>query len=257
MRIALVQLRTDEGTQIEAQFRRAMKLLEKLEKCDLVVLPELWLQGAFGQLSEQMAPLDFSNEYLDCLIKWAKNRKTWICTGSFLLMTEEKRITNTCYFLNPEGRIVASYSKRHLFGYGSKEAERLVSGKSRTELEAVFGTVGFAICYDLRFPEHFRASPKIPELFVIPSAWPESRINHFESLAIGRAIENQCYIIACNGLGSQGDVNLGGSSLVVDYNGKTVMKLSKEEEIGYCDLNLDELRIFRERFDVLSDRVDD
>ncbi len=257
MKVAVVQLKTDSGLHIEEQFHKFLRVLEKVENCDVVVFPELWLQGAFGPSSEQMAPLDFSNRYLNFLIEWAKEKETWICTGSFLLISDGGHITNTCYFIDPEGRIVANYSKRHLFGYGSKEAENLVPGNNRAEPETSFGKVGFAICYDMRFPEHFRASSKIPELFVIPSAWPISRINHFESLSVGRAIENQCYVIACNGVGAQGTETLGGNSIVVDFNGQIILKLSSEEEIGYCELNFEELRNFREQFDVLSDRVKD
>ena len=255
LKIAIVQLKTDEEVEVEKQFYRAIDVLDKVEQCDMVVLPELWLQGAFGSGSEKMSPLEFPNHYLNYLIRWAKERKTWICSGSFLIMTDAGEITNTCFFINPDGVILSSYSKRHLFGYGSSEAQRLAPGVSRAELNTVFGKVGFAICYDLRFPEHFRYSVDIPEIFVIPSAWPESRIQHYLKLAAGRAVENQCYIIACNGIGKQGKIVLGGNSLVVDYEGITQLRLSSEEEIGYCTLNLEKLRKTRQEFDVSSDRI--
>jgi len=255
LKIAIVQLRTDEGSQVENQFRQALDVLGRVEQCDMIVLPELWLQGAFGSGSEQSSPLELPNDYLNFLIDWAKNRKTWVCSGSFLTMTNAGGITNTCFMINPNGIILSSYSKRHLFGHGSNEAQRLVPGINRAELDTRFGKVGFAICYDLRFPEHFRNSVAIPEIFLIPSAWPENRIQHFLKLAVGRAVENQCYIIACNGIGKQGDIVLGGNSLVVDYEGITQLRLSNEEEIGYCILNLDKLRVAREEFAVLNDRI--
>jgi len=255
LKIALVQLKTDEGSEIERQFSHAVKVLEKSEKCDLLILPELWLQGAFGDWSQNLNPLELPNPYLNFLIEWAKKRKTWICTGSFLLVTDNGGITNTCFFIDPKGKIQLTYSKRHLFGYGSSEAERLTSGVKPSELKTSFAKVGIAICYDLRFPEHFRHSLEIPEIFVIPSAWPESRIQHYLKLTVGRAIENQCYVVACNGIGKQGDVVLGGNSLVVDYDGITQLKLSQEEEIGYCYLKLNQLRKTRKEFPVLKDRI--
>jgi predicted amidohydrolase len=255
LKIAIVQLKTEEGSQVKDQFHRAVTLLDSLEVCDLVILPELWLQGAFGKWSEQGRLSGSSTEYLEYLSDWALKRNTWICTGSFLVEGHDRKISNTCYLVDQNGNMIANYSKRHLFSYGSNEAERLRRGTTRTELKTSFGTMGFAICYDLRFPEHFRKSANIPEIFVIPSAWPESRIKQFNSLAIGRAIENQCYIIACNGVGKQGEVFLGGNSLVIDYEGVTKLQLSNEEEIGYCTLSLGALRKFRAEFGVLNDRV--
>lgn len=255
MKIALIQLKTDEEFQIEEQFKHAIKLLESLEECDLVVLPELWLQGAFGDWSDMLGSVGRSNYYLNLLKKWAREKETWICVGSFLVEDNNGRISNKTYFIDSNGNEIANYSKRHLFGHGSSEANRLQPGTTRSETKVSFGTVGFAICYDLRFPEHFRASSEIPEIFVIPSAWPNSRIYQFISLAIGRAIENQCYIIACNGVGSQGKINLGGNSVVIDFEGVPQLQLSDQEEIGYCTLNLIALREFRDKFDVLKDRI--
>ena len=92
------------------------------------------------------------------------------------------------------------------------------------------------------------------KIFLIPSAWPERRIAHWSLLTRARAVENQCFVIACNGVGIQGDTVLGGRSVVVDPWGAVLAEGGDDEEVLTCDLDIETIDKTREVFPVLRDR---
>jgi predicted amidohydrolase len=122
-----------------------------------------------------------------------------------------------------------------------------------------FGSIGLAICYDLRFPALFmRLSEGGAEIIIVPAAWPGGRIEQWSVLVRGRALENQCFLVGCNGVGVQGDTRVGGRSLVVTPTGETLAHGDDDQpgEIGAA-LSLAELRELRREFPVLADRRTD
>lgn len=139
----------------------------------------------------------------------AQTLKVWLFCGSIpLRATDENRIFNAMLVYNPDGECVARYDKIHLFSYQNgpehyDEANAIVPGKKIVTINTPFGKVGLAICYDLRFPELFRAlSEKGAEadpvdLIVLPAAFTQTTGRaHWQTLLCARAIENQCYLLA-------------------------------------------------------------
>ena len=111
-------------------------------------------------------------------------------------------------------------------------------------------------CYDLRFPELFRKlNEKGATSILMTSGWPDVRIEHWNVLAKARAIENQSIFIACNGVGKNGEVNLGGNSVVIDAWGNVLNELSTQEKVINVEIDLQNVIDIREKLPVLADRV--
>jgi omega-amidase len=111
------------------------------------------------------------------------------------------------------------------------------------------------ICYDIRFPEwirkHVVAGAQV--LFVV-AEWPMPRLAHWRHLLITRAIENQCYVIACNRVGSDPDNTFAGHSLIIDPWGEIVAEASPEEETLLAEIDLAQVSQIRKRIPIFSDR---
>jgi predicted amidohydrolase len=119
----------------------------------------------------------------------------------------------------------------------------------------VHDRLGLATCYDLRFPEMFRALlDGGAEVVLMPAAWPAKRVYHWRLLTLARAVENQSYVVACNTAGTHAGVPMGGGSMVVDPWGDVLAEGGTGEEVLVADLDLELLRSTRESFPVLADR---
>jgi omega-amidase len=119
---------------------------------------------------------------------------------------------------------------------------------------------GFSICYDLRFPEVYRklAVENDVNAFLISSAWPFPRVEHFRTLAMARAIENQSYVIVANRTGADDGVSFCGSSAIIDPYGVLIASASQDrEELVHAELSVDLVDSVRSRMDVFADRRKD
>ena len=150
------------------------------------------------------------------------------------------------------GAVLADYVKIHPFSYSGEN--RYFDAGSQTAVFSYSG-VRFAlfICYDLRFPEIFRAVSEEAEVLVIAANWPEARITHWNKLLEARALENQSWVLGINCVGSQQDLHYCGSSRAVSPEGETVDSLLDREGILYCEIQ-DEAAQFRSSFPALQDR---
>jgi omega-amidase len=116
---------------------------------------------------------------------------------------------------------------------------------------------GFSICYDLRFPELYRklVTEKNVDAFIISSAWPFPRVEHFRVLAQARAIENQSYVISSNRVGGDGDLWFCGSSSIIDPRGVIMAAASADrEELIYADVSRELVQSVRQRVESLAHR---
>ena len=119
-----------------------------------------------------------------------------------------------------------------------------------------WGRAGFSICYDLRFPELYRQMIDLgAEVFLTAAAWPAARLEPWLLLNRARALENQAFVFACNGAGTNGGVRLGGHSVFVDPFGKVLAEAGDGEELLSIDVDLGVVRAFRRDFTALQDRV--
>ncbi|MDR1276602.1 MAG: carbon-nitrogen hydrolase family protein [Candidatus Accumulibacter sp.] len=170
----------------------------------------------------------------DFLSKTAARHGIWLVGGSLpLTAPSPDKVLNASLVYDPQGRCAARYDKIHLFGFQKgkdryNESATIQAGTSPMAFDSPFGRVGVTICYDLRFPELYRALGVV-DLNVIPSAFTEvTGRAHWEILMRARAVENQCYVLAV----AQGGVHENGrethgNSMIIDPWGDVLVRLEK------------------------------
>lgn len=220
-------------------------------KSSLVVFPELFSTGYV---------LDKAKDHADDLSKGMFAEISNMATKGNLAITGsvmEKRgleVANSMPFFAPNGRMLGIYRKMHLFRLFDED-KYLAPGQSPLVLDLPWGTTGMAICYDLRFPEIFRryAVKENAKMVIICAEWPLVRIEHWRALLIARAIENQCFIVACNAAGDTGDTVMGGHSMIIDPWGKIVVEAGETPQVITADIELDEVENARSKIPVFED----
>ncbi len=220
----------------------------------LVVFPELFSTGYAlehaGELASQLNAGTFTQ-----MSSTAVESKISI-VGSIL----EKRgveITNSAPFFASNGRMMGVYRKLHLFRQ-MDEDKYLAPGPSPLVLDLPWGSTALAICYDLRFPELFRRyATDGAKMVILPAEWPLERIAHWRVLLQARAIENQCYIIACNAAGQIGATVFGGHSMIVDPWGNILIEGGEDAMLLTAEIELERVEAVRASMTVLEDRRTD
>jgi omega-amidase len=163
---------------------------------------------------------------------------------------------NTAIVINRHGRILAKYAKMHLFSMNHEH-----EGNSPGTDLGIFSfdslSCGIAICYDLRFPELFRiyAQKGVHAVFV-PSAWPQSRIRHWELFIRARAAENQMYVLGVNTTGKTPIDQYSGASMTADPQGTIISRANEAEQLLFSDIDPGEVERMRNAFPIEKDRKD-
>jgi predicted amidohydrolase len=163
---------------------------------------------------------------------------------------------NTSVAIGNNGQIISTYSKIHLFS-PAKEDKHFIPGTDLGIFSLGPLTCGLAICYDLRFPELFRiyAQKGVQAVFV-PSAWPASRIRHWELFIQARAAENQMYVIGVNTTGTTPVDRYSGSSVTADPYGTIISHANEAEQLLFMELDPSEVTAARSALPVENDRKD-
>jgi predicted amidohydrolase len=226
--------------------------LATLTDIDLVVLPELWHVGYFDfdRYTEGAEPLD--GRTVSALRGAAVELSAYVHAGS-IVERAGNDLFNTSVLISPDGAIAHTYRKLHLFGYRSRETELLTPGTDISTIDTGLGRIGMTTCYDLRFPELYRALEG-PELFLVTSAWPVDRLEHWRLLTRSRALENLSFLIACNAAGVDNGVTLGGHSVVVDPWGDVVAESGSGDDILRATIDLASVGKLRAEFPWVDDR---
>jgi len=168
-------------------------------------------------------------------------------------------IYNSQVLVDAKGDIVvAKYRKTHLYTVAPVE-EQICFAAGNAFASFLLGDLcfGFSICYDLRFPEMYRtlAIEQNVGAFLISSAWPFPRDEHFRVLAQARAIENQSYVIASNRVGKDDDLWFCGNSAIIDPRGIVIAAASSDrEELIYADVSHELVQAVRRRMQSLGHR---
>jgi predicted amidohydrolase len=164
-------------------------------------------------------------------------------------------LANTCVFYDRDGERRAVYRKHHPFGFESAETRLLTPGDRHSTVSFEGFTVGMSTCYDLRFPELYRQlADRGATLVCVPSAWPYPRVEHWETLARARAIENLTYVAAANGAAEFEDATPLGRSTVYDPWGTTLASAGDDPTLVVADLDPGRIESVREEFPALRDR---
>ncbi|SDX67411.1 carbon-nitrogen family hydrolase [Halobellus clavatus] len=220
----------------------------------LVVLPELWPVGYFAFDAYGDAAEPVPGPTTDRLSALADDLSIHLHGGSILERDGDERY-NTSLFFGPDGDLLATYRKMHLFGYESEEARRLTAGTDPCVVETELGTVGLTTCYDLRFPALYRSLVDDGvEVLLVTSAWPLERLDHWHLFARTRSVENQSILVAANLAGSVGGVDLAGESVVIDPWGVERANAGRNPGTARAEVDLGEVRDARATFPVLEDR---
>lgn len=252
MNIAIIQMKVKEGD-TEFNYAHMEELLYKAVKNspDVIVLPETWNTGFFPKDDIWVLADESAERTKKLLSFFSREYKTYIVGGS---ITEKRdgKIFNTCLIFSPDGDIVSSYSKVHLFS-PMEENRYYTAGDDICIFEINGIRASVMICYDLRFPELARkAALRGAQIFFIPAQWPSARIEQMNILFKARAVENQSFTVLCNGCGEAYGTAFGGNSAVCDPFGFT-RSAGSEEEIFYALCDTDLLSEARKNINVFSD----
>jgi predicted amidohydrolase len=228
----------------------------------LVSLPEYWpIMGMSDTDKVDRAEQKGQGPIQQFMADAAREHGIWLVGGTLPLVSNEAgKVLNSTLVYNPQGALVEQYDKIHLFGFqkGAEaydEARTIVPGSAVTTVEAPFGRVGLSVCYDLRFPELYRAMGACA-LIVVPAAFTHTTGRaHWEVLLRARAIENQCYVLAAaqGGLHRNGRRTYG-HSMLVDPWGEIRDVLAEGEGVVKGELDPDFLASVRESLPALKHR---
>ncbi len=264
--VAAVQMAS--GPNLDANLMETERLIAEAVKAgaELVCLPEnfafmgkqeadkLALRESFGE-----GPIQ------QFLSQQAGQHGIWLVGGTIPLVAEaEDKVRAACLLFDPEGACVARYDKIHLFdvempegGERYNESETIEPGDRVVVTDTPFGRMGLAVCYDLRFPELFRAMlDDGMELCVVPSAFTAvTGRPHWETIVRARAIENLCHVIApgqggyhVNGRETHGD------SMIVDPWGNVLSRRERGTGVVLAELDPERTAVTRQHFPSISHR---
>ncbi len=266
---AVIQM--NSGFDLESNMQQCDVLIGQAvaDGAKLVVLPENF--SLFSAIDfHALAMDDHRQKYLlEFLAKQAQQHQIWLIAGTIPVIASVKgKVFSSCKVFSPNGIIVSSYNKIHLFDVdvaddvkSYRESEAVQAGNQWEIVDMDGVRVGLAVCYDLRFPELFRAMSKQGcDLIVLPSAFTYvTGQMHWEPLIRARAIENQCYVLAADQTG----VHIGrtgnrretyGHSMVVDYQGKIINVLPEGPGVVVAEIDLQQQSKIRKEMPVLEHR---
>jgi predicted amidohydrolase len=251
MRVTLIQTEIDGSLPLAGRVAGVAEQVAARAGDDLVLLPELWATGyfAFDDYAATAEPLD--GPLVRALGAAAGRAGVTLHAGSMVERDAAGRLYNTSLLFDPAGTLVHTYRKVHLFGYSSREQELLTPGSAVTG----HGSLALSTCYDLRFPELFRAQVDGgAQVFLVAAAWPLARLAHWQVLLRARALENQSFLLACNAAGRQAEVELAGRSAVVDPWGTVLAEAGGGPETLTVEIDPELAVRTRKEFPALADR---
>ena len=265
VRIAVVQMAS--GPKVPANLDEAARLLADAAArgAKLAVLPENFaLMGRSIKENLEIREQPGSGPIQDFLAQQAQQNGMWLVGGTIPMQTESPdKVRAACILFDDNGAQIRRYDKIHLFdvlvnGDSQEryaESETIDAGGELAVVDTPFGRLGLAVCYDLRFPELFRAMVvEGTEIIALPSAFTAvTGRAHWETLIRARAVENLCYVLAAD----QGGFHVSGretygDSMVVDPWGTILDRLPKGPGVIVQDIELERVHQLRRSFPAID-----
>ncbi|MEP1741855.1 MAG: carbon-nitrogen family hydrolase [Kangiellaceae bacterium] len=261
MKVASIQLNIKWHDK-QANLLRAKEFIERAANagCELVVLPEMFNSGYSMSHQEIAEPLEGESVLFLCSL--AKDCRINIVGG--IAINNEKRASsdasnaklqpeNIAFFINHNGELISHYCKNYPFTLAGEKEAYATGDKQVVFSLGEFRATTF-ICYDLRFPELFRQVAKQVDLMIVIASWPSTRQHHWELLLQARAIENQCFLIGVNRIGSDANqLDYSGGSLVCDPMGEILSRGDAKSEYLETQIDLAQSAATRAAFPFLND----
>ena len=268
MKIAALQMVS--GTEVEANLAAARRLIAQAaaEGARLVALPEYFcFMGHADTDKLAVAEAAGRGPIQRMLAEAAREHGVWVIGGTLPLQSPDpQRVLNSCCVFAPDGSLAARYDKIHLFRFereaaGARESydegRAILAGATPTACQAAGLRVGLSVCYDLRFPELYRALMTPPcDLLSVPSAFTYTTGQaHWELLLRARAIENQCYVIApAQGGRHENGRRTWGHSMIVDPWGEVLAVRPEGEGVVLAELDSARIAEVRSQLPALTHR---
>ena len=216
----------------------------------LVVLPEMFAVGFSMHVD---AVCEGEERPTERFLAETARRYDACVLGGLVTRAPDGRGRNEAVAVTPDGRVAARYVKLHPFSYAGED-RHYAPGESVVTFAWQGFTVAPFVCYDLRFPEAYRAAAaRGADLLVTIANWPTPRVHHWTTLLTARAVENQAYSAGVNRVGTDPHLAYPGRSLVVDPQGRVVADGGEARGIVAADLSAADLRDYRARFPALRD----
>lgn len=264
VRVAAIQMAS--GANVAANLAEAQQLIELAVEAGakLVVLPEFFAIMAKDREVLAAREAEGSGPIQRFLARMAKKHAIWLVGGSIPLEASvPNKVRNSCLVFDERGKQIARYDKIHLFGMDLgnehyQESKTIEPGNEVVVVNSPFGRIGLSICYDLRFPELYRAMPGV-DIIVVPAAFTATTGRaHFETLIRARAIENLAYVIAP----AQGGYHLSGrethgDSMIVDPWGVVLDRLPRGSGVVIANVNTAYQNSLRKSLPALKHRQSD
>lgn len=225
---------------------------------DLVLVPEFFTTGVHHDAMINHPEDENGGDTIKFMCRLAQKYNTNIIAGSVIEKSGEN-LYNTSYVINRKGKIVDKYRKIHLFNYfGGTEGERITAGDEEKVVELDFAKVGLSICFDIRYPIHFRKLiKKGAEIIVCPTAWcalhneKERMIQNWKAFNIARACESLVYIMSSNSTGGINNIITNtGNSMIVSPLGELLANALENECGIFADIDLNLVREFKKSYPV-------
>jgi len=277
MKIAAVQMIS--GPDIAENLHEAARLIAEAAEqgAQLVALPEYFpLMSGDETDKVRVREKEGSGPLQDFLREAAQKHKLWVIGGSIPMeASTPDKVRNSCLVYDAEGNRVARYDKIHLFGFNRgaehyNESKTIEPGNKVVTFDSPFGRIGLSICYDLRFPELYRAMQRADvgsennnnvggaiDLLVLPAAFTHTTgLAHWELLLRARAVENLCYVLAAaqGGTHPSGRTTWG-DSMIVDPWGEVLARQPKGAGIVIADMNPNRITELRANLPALAHRT--
>ena len=264
MKIAALQMVSTPDVERNLEAARQLVAQAARSGARLVVLPEYFcLMGRSDRDKLAVAEVAGTGPIQQMLSDAAREHRVWLVGGTLPLRCDDRdRVLNSNCVFGPDGTLAARYDKIHLFRYDNgreryDEGVAIQAGSEPVAFAADNLRVGLSVCYDLRFPELYRALMHPPcDLLCVPSAFTQTTgAAHWELLLRARAVENQCYLIAAaqGGLHENGRRTFG-HSMVVDPWGDVVGVLPEGEGVVLAELDPARLASVRAQLPALEHR---